>query len=139
MEKQIESKGPSRYASVKVATRDGRVFVKPDPVQVFFEEADRPDGVRWYAQLPPGATRVAITWELGSPFLNWTVEGLGASREERERRGWDVVLAASGNTREKAMFKYTILFLDDDERVVAWVDPRVKNDPVAPVKGSPNG
>ncbi len=137
MEKQIEAMGPSRYAAVKVAARDGRVLVKPDPVQVFFEEADRPDGVRWYVQLPPGATRVAITWELGSPFLNWTVEGLGASREECGRRGWDVVLAASGNTRQRAMFKYTILFLDDEERVVAWVDPRVKNDPVSPVK-APN-
>lgn len=125
--------GPSRYARVDVISRDGRVFVKPDPVEVYFDDADRPDSVRWYIRLPEGASTVALTWEVGSPFINWRVEGLGADRETVSKRGYDVVLTASGNLRQRATFKYTLLFLDEHERVVAWVDPRIKNLPISPV------
>lgn len=128
-----EIEGPSRYARVDVISRDGRVFVKPDPVEVFFDDADRPDSVRWYIRLPDGASSVALTWEVGAPFINWRVEGLGASAEAVAKRGYDLILTASGNLREQATFKYTLMFLDEHERVVAWVDPRIKNEPIAPV------
>jgi hypothetical protein len=114
-----------KYQDVVIDLDTKKRVTRIKDVTLLFNQPGKPDSVRWIIpEFPPGATRVAIKWEVDSPFLH-----LGTERPVDMQAA---VLLATGNTREPGVYKYNVLFMDDDDVIVGGVDPIIKNDPTPP-------
>jgi len=112
----------SRFADVVIAWDAGEkaILCKPDVVTVYYRYEKGPTSVRWIVEsMPRAARRVEIKWETGSPFQHMGAEILKGK----------LCLFATGNRAVKGLFKYMILFLDGNDRVLAALDPGVRNEP----------
>lgn len=114
------------YRDVMIGFENGDVTCNPWNATVYYDHAEGPSSVRWIVEkAPTGATGMRINWENGSPFVNFGVE---ASSESGGTEAF-AILVGSGLAREEAVFKYSILFLDADGKVIAGVDPAIVDSP----------
>jgi hypothetical protein len=111
------------FCDVSITVKDNKVTVKPDPAHLYYDDPAGPDCLRWkIGPFPKGATRVEIKWETESPLRNMGAEDGNAS----EKVG--AVIVATGNEHIGGMFKYTVLFMDKDDNIIAGKDPMIIND-----------
>jgi hypothetical protein len=114
-----------RFETVEVHSKEIRgISVETDPVTINWLDPSLSDSVRWvFDGLPEGATSVVIKWDVESPFQNFGAECHGDG---------SIVLIGTGNKGIGGTFRYSILFLDAKEQVVAGIDPTVVSQPPPP-------
>lgn len=106
--------------TLKWDAQEKRILCDPDIAEVYYRHPKGPSCVRWVVEsMPRAAKRVEVKWETESPFLH-----MGA-----EIRNKKLCLLGTGNRGKQGLYKYMVLFLDEDDNVVAAIDPGVRDEP----------
>ncbi len=109
--------------TVKWNSKAKKVEVVPETAQVYYNHPKGPNCVKWIVEsMPRAANRVEIKWDAENPFLH-----MGAQVCTKK-----FCLLATGNRCKEGMFKYSVSFLDEEDKVIAIADPWVKDDPKPP-------
>jgi len=119
------------HRQVTVTIKGVDVKCDPDPAQCYWITG--PDNIRWvFPDPPPGVEQVVIEWQNpGPPFRAEPMfHGMGAQPSTVGSRLPDLV--SFGNNQIQGRYKYAVICLDANGKVVAQVDPGGNNDPQPP-------
>ncbi len=110
----------SSFVKVKVGYENGAITCDHDRAQLY--QRNGPRGIEWKLEtLPPEVAGVMIRWQDEPPFTSLVV-----ARDGRR-------IAATGCRVSIGSYKYSILFMGHDGKVVAELDPLVIVEPDPPV------
>jgi hypothetical protein len=115
--------GKFEIVAVKGAGKSGGISVTPETVKVSWLDPTVPDSVRWEFDNVPEGISVLIKWDVESPFQNFGAQCLGNGR---------LVVIGTGNTGVGGLFRYSIVFVDAENQIIAGVDPQLDNIPPPP-------
>ncbi len=110
----------AKFTDVVIDYVGDKVTCDPLQTTVYYDHPSAADSVRWVVQtFPDNAERVELQWEVEAPFRDF-----GASLHNGK-----IVLLGNGNKAKRGSYKYTIVFLDAADEVVADLDPMIVNEP----------
>jgi len=107
----------AKYKKVKITFEDGVVTCKPSRAKLQPNKPDGMDSVRW--EVSGGDAKKGspvILWETDSPFY-----AFGADFQKS-------ALLATNNTQVPGLYKYKVLFIDNQGRILGGVDPEIDNE-----------
>lgn len=110
----------TQFVKVRVGYSNGAITCDQPNVQLYFLAG--PNSVVWIIEsAPAAAVGVMIRWQGESPFddLSMSLDGK--------------LLMASANRMKRGHYKYSILFFDQEQNIIATLDPGVFNEPDPPV------
>jgi hypothetical protein len=110
----------TQYVKVRVGYANGNITCDQSEVQLYFLSG--PHSVVWIIDSAPAdAVGVMIRWQGESPF-----DDLCMSLDGK-------LMMASANRMKKGYYKYSILFFDKEQNIIAKLDPGIFNEPDPPV------
>jgi hypothetical protein len=128
IEQHSKEDGMGKYETVTVsgAGKPGEISVSPETATISWLDPAVPDSVRWVFDNVPEGISVLIKWDVESPFQNFGAHCLGDGRLE---------VIGTGNKGVGGLYRYSVLFVDGKQQIVAGVDPELENLPPPPYGG----
>ncbi len=100
------------------------VEVDEKEAKLYYDHEKGPHEVTWElvkTSISAQEYRLKIAWEYDAPF------SLVANPKGEKGK-----VDGTGNTRRRGNYGYSVLLVDENDQVVAGVDPRILNDPFPP-------
>lgn len=100
---------------------DSEIKVDPSTVELYYDEEEGPDHVKWTVESAPAGTVAVVIRQTGVEAVEEILPG--------QPENGKAVVWGLDNTREEVLAKYEVKFLNSRGVTLAEVDPYIRNLP----------